>query len=61
MSTNVYLAECSHSNAQIKKPGCNTYFTNRIGDGIQVDVGDQISFTLHTHMRLGPVPSLSNG
>ena len=43
MSTNVYLAECSHSNAQIKKPGCNTFFTNKIGDGIRVNEGDQIS------------------
>ena len=43
MATNTYLVECSHENATIKDPNHNTYFTNSIGDGIRLDVGDKVS------------------
>eukprot|EP01050_Picozoa_sp_SAG11_P009421 SAG11_NODE_883_length_6737_cov_10.576981_4_plen_290_part_00 len=43
MATNTYLVECSHENATIKDPIHNTYFTNKCGDGIQLNVGDKVS------------------
>eukprot|EP01047_Picozoa_sp_COSAG01_P031214 COSAG01_NODE_2206_length_8170_cov_70.537108_1_plen_487_part_00 len=43
MSVNSYLIECSHESAIIKDSKYNTYFTNRVGDGIQLNVNDKVS------------------
>ena len=43
MSTNTYLVECSHEAAIVKQTDTNTYFTNKVGDGIQLNVGDTVA------------------
>ena len=43
MSTNTYLVECSHEAAIVKQPDTNTYFTNKVGDGIHLNVGDTVA------------------
>ena len=43
MSTDTFLIECSHNNAIIKDPSNNTYYTNQVGDGIRLNVGDKVS------------------
>ena len=43
MSVDSYLIECSHENAIVKDSTNNTYFTNKVGDGIQLNVNDKVS------------------
>ena len=43
MSVDSYLIECSHENAIVKDSNHNTYFTNKVGDGIQLNVNDKVS------------------
>jgi hypothetical protein len=43
MSTNTYLVECSHNNAIVTSSDSNSLYTNRVADGIQLNVGDQVS------------------
>ena len=43
MSTNTYLIECSHESAIVKSPDTNSFFSNRVADGIQMNPGDRVS------------------